>query len=442
MAVSTSGLKRVSAVALIIIALVALLLVVIAMRGHGSKSAIATGAGGEAFAIDRIVTAVARYDGLGHKRTGETADLAVTAWLDEHLRSLGYRTSRQPFTLPSFRVDHAVVEVDGTSLAAFPQFPVTATAQGGITAPLRRYSAASDDLRAAIALVDIPAARSNNSLAQPELETIVRGATRSGAEGVLLLIRSECGAPKMLNAPLDIEPFAVPVMLVGEDDAPRLEAAIASGEPVHMEISGAPFEAQAFNLIAEIGPVDAPLIVVSTPQSGWFTVTAERGSGMAVFLALAEWATRQSELRFLFVSNSGHERGHAGAERFLVDRAPAPADTAYWLHIGANVGAAETGGSDAGPNRSRYLMTNWTALLSAWSLFREQPGFDRPIPLELGQARGELARYHAAGYRPLAGVFGPGPYHHCINDRAEMVSLEATREAALSLAALIDRAAR
>ena len=76
----------------------------------------------------------------------------------------------------------------------------------------------------------------------------------------------------------------------------------------------------------------------------------------------------------------------------------------------------------------------------SWVLFRNQTGYEHPIPLELGQAARELGDYHKAGYRPLAGVFGAGSYHHCANDTQDNVSVDATREATLSFASLLQHA--
>lgn len=408
-----------------------------------TKRSITNGPAAHAFDQNQIRGWVERYDSLGHKRTGEPADLATTDWLETHFNRLGYDTRRQGFSIGSYRVESTTVEIDGQSIEAFPQFPVTFT--DGISAPLKRYTDNDADYAGHIVWLDLERNRRNNSLAQERLETLIRKVTLAGGEAVLLMVRAECGAPKMLNAPMDIMPFDVPVILVGERDAETLEQATTSGEPVAVSVRGAPFEAEAFNLIAEIGPADKKPIVISTPQSGWFDVAAERGSGFAVFLALSEWAAQSANRRFMFVSNSGHERGNVGAHKLIESIAPSPGDASRWIHIGANVGAAEadeTGNVLSQANRTRYLMTKLPDTLRAWTLFRGQPGFGRPLPLELGQARGELKTYHEAGYRGLAGVFGPGPFHHCTNDRADKVDIAATRDVALSLAAFIDATAK
>jgi hypothetical protein len=172
--------------------------------------------------------------------------------------------------------------------------------------------------------------------------------------------------------------------------------------------------------------------------SGWFNNAGERGSGVAAFLALAEWAQSQTDRHLIFVASSGHERGHLGADRYLDEQAPRPGNSALWIHMGANVGSTEIDGS---LNSSTYLMINRNHLLRSGSLFWGQPGYDLPIPLELGLARGELMNVHNAEYENTLGLFGGSAWHHCTNDRKDAVLPDAINKAAISLAVFIEMSA-
>jgi hypothetical protein len=79
--------------------------------------------------------------------------------------------------------------------------------------------------------------------------------------------------------------------------------------------------------------------VVSTPSSGWFTCAGERGPGIAMLLALAEWVGARSDgLNYLFVATSGHELDYLGARLFHeAHLAPPPERTRAWLHLGAQI---------------------------------------------------------------------------------------------------------
>src|SRR3546814_4139723 len=64
-------------------------------------------------------------------------------------------------------------------------------------------------------------------------------------------------------------------------------------------------------------------VVVSTPRSGWTDCAGERGPGLAIWLALAEWMPHAfADHSLLFVCNSGHEYENLGASHIVekVDR--------------------------------------------------------------------------------------------------------------------------
>ena len=375
---------------------------------------------------------------MGPHRTGEPSELERVNWLERTLSSMGYQTRRQAFDILTDLDVNAALKINGSSIAAFPQFPVKPTA-GEISGPVSLWNPDGDkDYAEKIVLVDIPLDRNTSTLGEKSLYKPIKMASESGALAVLVMIRSECGTPKMLNAAMDLPPWPVPVVQVGDKNSDALQRAAAKGHIASLSVAASRQKATGFNMIAEIGPKNVTPIVVSTPHSGWFNNAGERGSGIAVFLALAEWAQAQTDRRFIFVANSGHERGNIGAHRFLDNGAPTTEETSLWVHIGANVGSTEMDGSI---NSSRYLMTNWNHLLRSWSLFRGQAGYQTPIPLELGLAQGELKDVNNAGYIDVLGIFGPSARHHCMNDRMDAVSPGAINNAALSLAAFIEMSA-
>jgi hypothetical protein len=391
------------------------------------------------FSLSAIEADVRRYDQLGTHRTGSPGDLATTDWLESTLQNLGYAVRRQPFTIDTSIPGQTYLRSADLSVEAFPLFPVTATPPEGITGPLKPWErGAGAPMAGTIAVVDTQQSEHQGTLANRGFFARLSAAADSGASAVVVLTRAGCGTFQALNADLRLPPWTVPVVLVGQRSAGFIAQAIAAAEPVTLVSLARHKTVTAYNLIAEIGPAHGRPIVVSTPQSGWFHAAGERGSGMAAFLALARWAARQSESRFLFFSNSGHERGNAGARKLMESHhAPGVADTALWLHIGANIGTLQVP-AENGVVDTRYAMANWFLVPKAWSLLRDHPGsLSLPVPLEFGLARGELADYHRRGYRPLLGIFGPSPYHHCANDRFQAVSLEETRKVALSLAALL-----
>ena len=79
-------------------------------------------------------------------------------------------------------------------------------------------------------------------------------------------------------------------------------------------------------------------MIVSTPYSGWFTCGGERGSGIAIWLALAEWAAKDtSGVKWIFMTSDGHELLFRGTNMFLRSNLiPPPSDVYLWTHFGAD----------------------------------------------------------------------------------------------------------
>lgn len=88
------------------------------------------------------------------------------------------------------------------------------------------------------------------------------------------------------------------------------------------------------------GP-DRDRILLTTPLSGWFRCAGERGTGIAVMLAVAERLAAEG-VPILVNGNSGHELVDLGAHRFAETK---PAARAIF-HFGASVAAGERDGDD------------------------------------------------------------------------------------------------
>jgi hypothetical protein len=399
----------------------------VAHRSGRARERILQSPAAAAFSIESLERDVATYDRLGPHRTGTDGNLSAAKWLESEFADLGYRVRIQRKGIPTYLVDEAFVEVRGERIQAFPQFPV----------PRPDAHERVGTLGEQIPILRIPNRPTNNSLAQAQLQERIRGVAASGAKAVILEVAGACGDIKTLNAPLGLEPWDAPVLLVAGGDAERLALLGEQAETARVRLMGRHTMVDSINMIAEVGPATAPAIVVSTPLSGWFHATAERGSGIAVFLSVARWASAEhGSRRFVFTANSGHELGDAGAHAFLESEAPPPDRTQLWLHIGANVGSRD-GEEPERASSLRFLMSNSSVLFRSWAAFRGQH-LVGPVPLAFGLGRGELAAYFDAGYRPVLGVLGPGPFHHCTNDRLPAVHLEATRGVALGFATLIE----
>ena len=101
--------------------------------------------------------------------------------------------------------------------------------------------------------------------------------------------------------------------------------------------------ATAFNVTTTVAGSDRslPPLVIMTPRSGWYWCASERGGGIACWLELIRDLRQAKPARdVVFVASSGHELGHLGINAF-VDRRPGIVSRSLaWMHLGANIGAA------------------------------------------------------------------------------------------------------
>lgn len=424
----------------------------VSRRGVLTASIASLGAGAaEGMTMDPFTVSAAqadleRYVGFGVKASGGPGDRAAGAWLEAELRALGFGIERQTFEAPWFEPSIAEIAVDGQVAAVIPQAVVVTTPQDGISAPLVLADVGDRArLKGAIAIVSLPHARWS-SLVSPVPRQMAQAAFDAGAVAVVLITHGPTGQALALNAPADGPMFPRPAAILAPKAAPPFLVAAARGEVGRLTVAGAGGRREAYNIVARLDRGRGRWLVVSTPRSGWFGCAGERGPGVAIWLMLARWAARADlPVDVAFVCNSGHEYENLGAARLLHDAAPKPAQTAFWLHLGANAAARdwhELGGQmtplpSADPQR--YLGVSPSLIDEARRIFAGQPGLEAPYPAAPGAA-GELGHIIAAGYPALAGVFGAHRFHHAAADDLRTVEPAHAVQAAIGFRDLIHSA--
>lgn len=127
---------------------------------------------------------------------------------------------------------------------------------------------------------------------------------------------------------------------------PRLQHAKVS---LHYDARTVP--ASSANVIARFGnPSSSARIVLTTPLSGWFRCAGERGTGIAIALALAEEFS--AHIPMTVIGASGHELGFMGGDASSAAHMPAP-DAVF--HIGSCVAARNEDGTGAAARLTRDL---------------------------------------------------------------------------------------
>jgi hypothetical protein len=380
-------------------------------------------AGPDPFTADRLMADVEKYVGFGTHRSGSPGDLATSDWFLKRWTGLRYAVEQPEFPLPNSDTTLARLDTGAGAFDGFAQPPLAFTSQGGVSASLVPWNPKSPgDVSGRIAVVHIP--RPAGGLTpQAAYRDAYQRCERGNALGVVGLMSSPSGEPSAINTPAEMV-MQIPVLTLGEKDKPAIDAAIAAKQPAKLAIEGPGGFRNAKNTIARRGET-GPWIIISTPQSGWFTCGGERGPGIAMSLALSEWAAQKNfPVRFLFIATSGHEWTDFGAHLFHEAQAPDPKDTALWFHLGAGFGARAYQETPQGlqpldtPNPSRTLMMTQDLIPVAQQAFAGQVTIEQPLAADAKTALGEYRLVVEERYPSSAGFWGLNAHFHTPSDSA------------------------
>ncbi|RAK66303.1 hypothetical protein [Phenylobacterium kunshanense] len=364
-----------------------------------------------------------RYQAFGDKASGGRGDIACGEWLEGELKGLGYACARQPFDVPAYEGEAPTLSMEGAAATLIPQAIVQPTPAAGLAGRLYVPGRGEGDL----ALIVLPHARW--STAKGEVERRVRAAAEAGAKAAILVTTGPTGEALALNTPVDKPLFDLPAaVLAPRDSRPFVEGA-GRGAMATFRMTGRSFRRPAFNVTARLDRGAGRWLVISTPRSGWFGCAGERGSGLAAWRMLVAWAAKAKlPVDVAVVATSGHEYEYAGGEHFIAHLAPKPAQTALWVHLGANVAARDwhERGQSLAPLPSadpqRFLLASSPLVQACRTAFAGQPGLEQAYPVDPKQVAGELASIVSAGYDPAMGIFGAHRFHHARSDDLRCVS--------------------
>lgn len=355
-----------------------------------------------------LYSIVERYSGFGNHHTGTDADRATSDWILAELRSIGATATTDPWSfdqwmgtaelligdyalhsLPVFYSGLDAPDFDGTDLHIHPApFGIVGSAPG-VTAELARATTSAD---------------ANNA--------------------VVLAIESFDGLPVQCNR-VSADGIGIPAVIVASRAAAELASAVEAGT-ARLRFSQRTVPSTSANIVATLGDPDAPTVTITTPLTGWTTAAGERGTGLAVALAMA--SDLAADHRVTFVGCSGHELDHLGLRHHIDALNKAGALPHRVVHLGASVAAVEWSADVANlaPNRAMFAMADEPvrtqlaeqAVAANWTL--TDPGPHWP---------GEGGTWQEAGSTVLSFV-GWFDHFHTTNDTTE----RATTPAALAQA--------
>jgi len=404
----------------------------------------ATTPGADPFDGATLMKDVEDYVNFGTHRTGSPGDRATSDWFARHFRAHGYAVEQTDVTCPNADTTVARLTSGEIVLNGFAQPPLAFTPDTGVTASVVMWNAAAPEaVKDCIACVYVP--REGPVSPSAAYRAAFQQAAAAGAIGILGVISSPSGELVAINTPLGMAPEP-PVLLIGEKDRATVDALILSTQPATLTITGPGGERTGVNTVATRGKEGDPWVIISTPQSGWFTCGGERGPGIAMHRALAAWAaTLTFPVRWLFVATSGHEWVDAGAEIFHHTQAPGPNETVLWYHLGASFGARAYEETAEGlvpldtPNLTRTLMATKDLIPLCEAAFAGQVVIEKPLAADPRTALGEYRLVLAESYKSGAGFWGGNAHFHTPIDDATTTTPEIMAPIAKAIAQVVEQ---
>ncbi|MFE2021910.1 hypothetical protein ACFW9O_28110 [Streptomyces sp. NPDC059499] len=255
-------------------------------------------------------------------RTGTRGEAASLRWLERELRSLGAATGRWYYDYPHYEWK-AQVRVGNVNVPTVPLYYEGVGRRKGRADFVRPVTTSKDGNDPSVLAAVAEAAAAGASVAV--LPTTSTTANYPAYDG-LVAYNSDPAAPKT----------GVPTLLVPGRVAGRIQR---YGADVDFRARTIP--ARTYCLTGWFGtrtPVADP-VVVTTPLSGWFTCAAERGTGLALALALADELSREHPVFFL--GNTGHELSNFGVRAYLAQGFDLRPRAVF--HLGSALAAAAPG---------------------------------------------------------------------------------------------------
>jgi hypothetical protein len=346
----------------------------------------------------RLRSIIQGWDAIPDHRTGTSGDAETAEWLARQVRAAGVEPVMQAFPFRRRVPGDCFLEVAGRRIPGVPLF------DGG----------AGEGIRAKLGMPGGIAVQPFAPFgAHPDTQRLNELRTAHGHAGIVALAKGDLVKPglALLNADDWKEPFGPPVLQVATEHAELLFAARDRGSEAVMHAPFALEETTATNVQATVpgrDPSLAPLVVM-TPRSAWWTCTAERSGGIAIWLeALGMLAADAPDRTVLFTANTGHELGHVGLDAFLEEHMELVAGAHGWVHLGANFAAAD------GTVRFQASSQEWVDL--AEQAFAEQ-GAERDQLTPLGtRPLGEARNIHDGG-GSFVSLLGMTAWFHHPDDR-------------------------
>ncbi len=355
----------------------------------------------------RIGALIRAYEDQGFHRTGTDVDRLSGDWLAEEVRALGSEPAREEFPLSRVDPVAASLAVNGRTIEGLPLFDGTFTSPAGLLGALGTLGS------------DAPIGLAEMAPNAQEAGALGDARRHNRHQAIVAVTRGKRPGFAPSNADSFLHPFGPPVLQVASENAPFLADCARQGANAVLTAQAERVQAKAFNVVTTVPGTDksaAPLVVM-TPRSGWWSCASERGGGLACWLEIMR-ATRDARPArdVLFVASSGHELGHLGLDAFMARRGGLVPAAKAWIHLGANIGAAQ------GPGNILQASDDAMEMMMAEQMTQAGLRIDRRLARGAAPL-GEAANVHHGGGRYIS-IIGSNDLFHNPSDRgADVVDL-------------------
>lgn len=376
---------------------------------------------------ERIADVYRMYHLLGSHRTATEPDENTAQWLAGEASRRGAEVAPRRFPLNRVVLTASFVESGSVKREGVPFFDGGFTTAEGVLGTL-----GAPNSGAPIALVTL-----NQAAISSEGQSIAELRRSPGRRAIVAITNG--GRPGLCpsNARSFLQPYGVPVVQVSSTASDWLNELAQSGREVRVVADARRAAATAENTVATVRgkrPDLAP-VVVMTPRSGWWQCVSERGGGLACWLEIiSAVALAKPDRTIRFIASSGHELGHLGLDAFLEEEKTLVKSAWAWLHLGANIGAAE------GQMRLQSSADEIEAL-AVDAISKVGARLDVKLPRGAVPA-GEARNIHVSGGRYVS-LLGSGPHFHNPDDMwPQSVDLDAVTKYAEATVEIVLRLAR
>ena len=291
--------------------------------------------------INHIETDIRGWDAIIDHRTGTAGDHETAEWLADNIRKTGAKPIFDTFPFTCRVLRECAIIVGDKRAEGIPLFDGGYTSAEGLSATLTALSDTVDS-----AIEESIAVTSFSSLGNDEATQQMHAARKGGYQAIVACSEAEDIVPglALLNAPRYQQPYGRPVLQVGTQHREWLLAAAAERASAHFVAHVENEQTTVSNVQTRISGRNASLapLVIMTPRSAWWTCTAERGGGIALWLACIRHFVREGcERDVIFTANTGHELGHLGLGHYLAQQPQLLKGAHAWIHFGANFAAVD-----------------------------------------------------------------------------------------------------